>query len=318
MEPLKEYTPPHSGASYSFTVGQEHAGLRLDAVLPALLMAAGVEVSRSYLKTEGVEICLNGRPEKLSCRVKSGDAVSVSLPQVKPSVIAPRDLPVEIIYRDDDIAVVNKPYGMTVHPATGHTDDTLVNALLFHMKGRLSGIGGVERPGIVHRLDRDTAGLMVIALHDLAHQRLAAAFHDRMVDKTYEAVVKGRLIPETGRIENNIGRSTKDRKKMAVCRDGKHALTEYRVLEYLQGHTYVEVHIHTGRTHQIRVHMAYLGHPIAADPIYSRGAPDYNMTGIALCARRLAFRHPMTDQPLNFEIPLPGEMADLIKRLRVS
>jgi 23S rRNA pseudouridine1911/1915/1917 synthase len=300
-----------------FRVTPELEGERLDTAAAAAPDALAASVSRSALKAREIDVFLNGKPEKLSCKVKTGDEIRFVLPENRSLEARAEDMPVDIIYRDDDIAVVNKPAGIAVHPAKGHEDGTLVNRLLFALDGKLSGIGGVERPGIVHRLDLDTWGLLVVALSDRAHAVLSKSFMDREVEKIYHAVVKGRTDPK-GVIDFPIGRSHKDRKKMDAREDGKPALTEYEAVEFLRDHTWVKIRLHTGRTHQIRVHFTCIGHPVAGDPLYSRGANSYGMTGLALCAKRLCFNHPVTGQRMEFEIDLPKEMRDLIERLRVK
>jgi 23S rRNA pseudouridine1911/1915/1917 synthase len=300
-----------------FNVTPELDGERLDAAAAAAPEAIAASVSRSALKGRDIEVFLNGKPEKLSCKVKTGDEIRFDVPETRSLEASAEDMPVEIIYRDDDIAVVNKPAGIAVHPSKGHEDGTLVNRLLFALDGKLSGIGGVERPGIVHRLDLDTWGLLVVALSDRAHTVLSKAFMNREVEKIYHAVVKGRTEPK-GIIDFPIGRSHKDRKKMDAREDGKPALTEYEAVEYLKDHTWVKIHLHTGRTHQIRVHFTCIGHPVAGDQLYSRHPNSYGMTGIALCAKRLCFNHPVTGQRMEFEIELPKEMQDLIARLRIK
>lgn len=298
-----------------YIAGPDDAGTRLDVVAVKAAAFSGAELTRSSLKTRGIEMTVNGRPEKTSYKTKSGDRISFGIPDVIPAQVLPQDIPIEVVYSDRNIAVINKPYGLTVHPAKGHEDGTLVNALLYKMKGKLSSIGGVERPGIVHRLDKDTAGLMVVALTDKAHQKLSDDFKDRKVKKTYHAIVKGHTDKE-GVIDMPIGRSSRDRKKMDVREDGRQSLTEYKTLEYLKDHSYVEVVIHTGRTHQIRVHFSHIQHPVAGDPLYSRKANQYRLTGIALCAKKLEFVHPVSKKKMKFEIPLPAEFKDLLENLR--
>lgn len=296
----------------AFTI--KDGGARLDSAVTDYALKKGLDISRSALKSRTVTITLNGKEAKFGNKTKPGDRVEFTLPETKASGVLPQDIPVEIIYHDKDIAVVNKPYGIAVHPAKGHEDGTLVNALLFRMKGKLSSIGGVERPGIVHRLDKDTAGIMIIALTDRAHRKLAEDFKNRNVRKIYHAVVKGHT-DRDGRIDLPIGRSPKDRKKMAVTKFGKPAATEYRALKFLRDHTYIEVGLLTGRTHQIRVHFAHIGHAIAGDPIYSRGAKAYGLPGIALCSKKIEFSHPVTGKKMKFETDLPEGMKSMIDRL---
>lgn len=294
-----------------FTVEEKDHLKRLDTVITENME----ELSRSQLKSREVEILVNGEPSKLSYKAKIGDVVNLAIPDVKAVSMIPQDVPFDLLYSDEDIAVVNKPAGIAVHPSRGHEDGTLVNGLLYRLGDKLSGIGGEERPGIVHRLDKDTAGILVVAMNDAAHRNLTEQFKAHSVEKIYHAVVMGHP-PESGEMKGSIGRSPKDRKKMAVVEEGKEAFTEYRVMEYLEDHAYVEVKIHTGRTHQIRVHFSNLNFPIAGDPIYSRGKTKYPLRGIALCAKKLSFDHPKSGERLNFEIELPGDLSALIRRLK--
>lgn len=299
----------------SFIISENISGERLDLVISKFAREQGLELTRSSLKSQNIPLKVNGKQEKLSYAVRTGDKIEVDIPEVKSLEAIPQPVEFDLIYLDDDIAVVNKPYGLTVHPAKGHEDNTLVNGLLYKLKGKLSSVGGVERPGIVHRLDKDTAGLLIIALTDKAHHKLVSDFQMKRIEKIYHAIVQGKL-PEKGRIDLPIGRSLNDRKKMGVREDGKPAVTEYRLIEALPGHSYVEINLLTGRTHQIRVHFTHLGHPIAGDPIYSRNFKRYKISGIALCAKRLKFKHPVTDKPLEFEILLPQEFQNLLNRLK--
>lgn len=303
-------------SSIEFIVTDETENKRLDAAVTHYCLSNGIELTRSSMKSREIEIMVNSKPEKHSYLVKIGDQISLIVPEVKPLEVTAQPVDFELLFSDNDIAVVNKPYGLTVHPSKGHEDGTLVNGLLFRLKGKLSSIGGIERPGIVHRLDKDTAGLLIIALNDQAHHKLSEDFRNRNIRKVYHAVVKGKT-EEKGRIESPIGRSPNDRKKMAVVEDGRPSITEYRALEYLKDHTYVEINLLTGRTHQIRVHFSSINHPVAADPIYSRNASSYKMSGIALCAKSLSFKHPVTGEQMDFTIELPVEMQALIKRYRI-
>lgn len=299
---------------HSFTAAAQDNGRRLDTVLAAFASGRGLDVSRSAFKSRGIKFSVNGREAKPSASVREGDRLSFILPEVLPSRAVAQDVPFEIVYRDRHIAVVNKPAGLTVHPAKGHEDGTLVNGLLFRLRARLSSVGGVERPGIVHRLDRETSGLMVVALTDRAHRVLSDAFRSRNVVKIYHAVVKGRTQPE-GRIELPVGRSPKNRKKMAVVRNGKPALTEYRALKFFRDHSYLEIRLWTGRTHQIRVHFSHLGHAVAGDSLYGRKSRGYGVSGIALCAKALRFEHPVSGKKMKFEIDLPPDFRRLLESL---
>jgi 23S rRNA pseudouridine1911/1915/1917 synthase len=290
--------------------------------------------SRAYLQKliEQGFVLVNGRPSKASHRVHAGDTVSVEIPPARPLEAVPEAIPLDILYEDDDLIVVNKPAGMVVHPAAGNFSGTLVNALLHHCRGRLSGIGGVERSGIVHRLDKGTSGCIVVAKTDAAHQALAAQFKARTVKKVYRAVCWGRFERMTGKIETTIGRSARDRKKMsAAARRGRRSLTEYRVLRQfggprsveaarprtrrsasLQEFALVELTLHTGRTHQIRVHMAHVGHPVVGDRVYGRARKtEISVARPMLHAYKLGFEHPGTQKFMEFEAPIPEDMARL-------
>lgn len=258
---------------------------------------------------------VNGAVEKKPGRkVSETDAVSCDVPPPAAVEARPEDIPLEILYEDDDLAVVVKPCGMVVHPAAGNEDGTLVNALLFHLKN-LSGIGGALRPGIVHRLDKDTSGLLLVAKNDATHAALSDALKARTIHKTYRAVARGAFKEPTGVVEAPIGRSPKDRKKMAIVPDGRYARTEYRVLEPLRGATLVDVNLITGRTHQIRVHFASIGHPLLGDPLYG-GKNQPSVGRLMLHARRIEFTHPATGQPMVFEAPEPPEFLQEVEKLR--
>lgn len=303
--------------NYSFTITKELESLRLDSAITAYCLENSIELSRSALKAREMPVSVNGRGEKLSFKVREGDKIEFTFIGPKALNATPQPVEFGIVYRDEDIAVINKPYGLTVHPARGHEDRTLVNGLLYYFDQKLPSHGGDERPGIVHRLDKDTAGLMIVALNEKAHHRLTEDFKNRKIGKIYHAVLKGTLDKE-GRIEAPIGRSKRDRKKMAVIPAGRPSVTEYHVLEYLKDHSYIEINLLTGRTHQIRVHFSSIGHPVAGDPLYSRGFNQYGLTGIALCSKKLSFTHPVSGRPLNFEIDLPEEMQNLINKLRTE
>ncbi|MCX7882903.1 MAG: RluA family pseudouridine synthase [Brevinematales bacterium] len=287
---------------------------RLDKVVANYLQSQGHSITRSGLKAQAIPIFVNHRREKLSYEVKTGDTITLEIPDPKPLDLIPQPVDFIVLYRDDHIAVINKPFGIVVHPSKGHEEGTLVHGLLYHLGERLSSIGGKERPGIVHRLDKDTTGLLLVALTDIAHHRLVEDFKHRRIRKIYQAIVKGHP-PREGVIDAPIGRCNTNRKKMAIVPSGKPALSEYRVLQYLKNHALVEIRIHTGRTHQIRVHMASIGHPIAGDPLYSRHASQYRLPGIALCAKELSFVHPIRGEELHFSIDLPKEMHDLLEKL---
>jgi 23S rRNA pseudouridine1911/1915/1917 synthase len=297
-------------------VPREAAGLRLDQFLRRELP----EYSRAFLQKliEQGDVRVNGQPSKASHTVHAGDKVDVEIPPPRPLETQPEDIPLDVLFEDDDLIVVNKPAGLVVHPAAGNQEHTLVNALLHHCRGELAGIGGVERPGIVHRLDKGTSGCLVVAKTDLAHQGLVAQFKSRGVKKIYRAVCWGKFERPSGRIETVIGRSERDRKKMSarVAR-GRQAVTDYRVLKQLPDFALVELHIHTGRTHQIRVHMAHIGHPVMGDATYgpkSRMESAKSQIAIArlmLHAYKLGFTHPRTQQFVEFTAPVPEEMVKL-------
>jgi len=239
----------------------------------------------------------------------------VELPDPEPTEVCPQDIPLDVVYEDDDVIVVNKPKGLVVHPAPGHPDGTLVNALLHHCGSSLSGIGGVLRPGIVHRIDRDTSGLIIAAKNDFAHQKLAAQLLDHTLARTYECIVAGNLKEGSGTVDAPIGRCPADRKKQAVVPDGRRAVTHWEVVARYPGFTHVRCRLETGRTHQIRVHMAYLGHPILGDTVYGAKKPVPGLQGQCLHAVGLRFIHPRTGKPVELSCPLPEEFCRQLHRL---
>lgn len=290
---------------------ETNSGDRLDAFLAAKL----AELSRSRIQTLIREqyILVNGNPAKPRDGVKVGDHITIALPEAVPDKAEPQDIPLDVMYEDDDLLVLNKAHGMVVHPAPGNPDGTLVNALLHHCQGKLSGIGGVERPGIVHRLDKDTSGCLVVAKSDPAHQSLVTQFSERStMEKIYLAVTEGVPKPAKDTVFTHIGRHPVNRQKMAVVNPpgGKTAITDYEVLatDAASVTALVVCHLHTGRTHQIRVHMHHKGAPIVGDPIYGKSSKTSTETGrLMLHAWRLAFNHPITGRPLRFESPIPSE-----------
>jgi 23S rRNA pseudouridine1911/1915/1917 synthase len=303
------------------TVAQTLPLERLDAFLRTQFPG----VSRGTIQrllAEG-HIRVNSRPAKPSHHPRAGEIVSVSWPAAQPAGAQPEDIPLEILYEDEDLLALNKPAGLVVHPAAGHAAHTLVNALLHHCAGHLSGIGGVARPGIVHRLDKDTSGCLVVAKNDAAHLCLSGQFAARTVEKTYEAIVCGQWPGAGGEIDIPISRHRVDRKRMAAGA-GRPARTTFRVLEWLRGATRVEVDLHTGRTHQIRVHFQHLGYPVAGDPVYGR-RPNARLRETAGCAaprlmlhaRKLALTHPRTGRRLVFEAPIPADFARMLRLLRL-
>lgn len=291
----------------------KEAGPRLDKALADL-----TELSRSQAgeQIKAGLVLVNGQAQKAKYAVKAGDVVTYELPQEEILDCPPQDLPLDIIYEDADVAVVNKPQGMVVHPSAGHPSGTLVNALLFHIKD-LSAINGVIRPGIVHRIDKDTSGLLMIAKNDQAHQFLADELKEKKSLRQYLAIVHGSLPNDRGVIEAPIGRSDKDRKKQAVTAKGKPAVTHFQVVERFGDYTLVRLTLETGRTHQIRVHMAYIGHPVAGDPLY---APKKTLKGQGqfLHAETLAFTHPVTGQLMRFTAEVPAVFQETLDQLRQS
>lgn len=295
-------------------VAQADSGVRIDAYL-----AANTDFSRSRaadLMSEGA-VRVDGKMlSKPSYKVVAGQRITLEVPQVKSVDIVAQDIPLDILYQDADVVLINKPCGMVVHPAAGNEDGTLVNALLFHVKD-LSGIGGEMRPGIVHRLDKDTSGLILIAKNDKAHAALSDQFKARTMEKHYRAVALGSFREESGLIDAPIARHPVDRKKMAIVPDGKPSQTEWRVLEHLRGATYLDVHLLTGRTHQIRVHMHSIGHPLLGDPIYASNIrTSVRIPRLMLHAYSLAFTHPVTGEQMEFCAPIPCEFETVIEKLR--
>ncbi len=295
-----------------YLVEEELEGERLDAFLADMM----AELSRTAIKeliTSG-QVWVDGQIRKPSYRLKEGEEVLINLPEARPVSIEPQNLPLEIIYQDQDIAVVNKPKGMVVHPAHGNWDQTMVNALLYHIKD-LSGINGQLRPGIVHRLDKDTSGVMVVAKHDQAHRSLAEQIKEHSMKREYQALVHGIIKENLGTIEAPIGRSRTDRKKMAVTKDGKPAISRYRVLERFHNYSLVQVSLLTGRTHQIRVHFSYIKHPVVGDPVYGPAKQHLELDSQALHACILGFRHPRTDEYMEFSSPLPPVFKEALLKL---
>lgn len=298
-----------------FVVEQETAGQRIDR----FLSGEDTGLSRSALQAlvaDGHVLC-NGRLVAKSLKLKAGDTIVLEIPDAKPIEAVPQDIPLEIVYEDEHLLVVNKPKGMVVHPAPGNPDGTMVNALLWHCAGRLSGIGGAIRPGIVHRIDKDTSGLLVVAKTDAAHQALTEQMSVHSIHRVYHAVVYGNLKEDTGFVEAPIGRDPKDRKKMAVTQqNSKYAYTGWQVLERFGNFTYIACKLKTGRTHQIRVHMASIGHPLAGDAVYGPKNCIRSLNGQCLHAKELGFVHPATGEWMQFDSSLPDWFQDYLNRLR--
>ena len=285
---------------------------RLDIVVSELSDLTRTNVKR--LADEG-KILVNGKNEKVSYKVSIGDKISIEVPEAVETDIKPQEIPVEIIYEDNDIIVVNKPKGMVVHPANGNPDGTLVNAMLAHCKGSLSGIGGEIRPGVVHRLDKDTSGILVLAKNDKAHNNMSKQIQDRFVIKKYIALVKGIIEEEEATIDMPIARSDRDRKKMAVNKNGKNAITHFKVLKRYEKYTLLDIKIDTGRTHQIRVHMAEIGHPVVGDEVYSNGKNEFGVQGQMLHAKSLEFDHPITGKHMILEAQIPEYFKEILQKL---
>lgn len=302
------------GQKVTLVVEPGEEGIRVDKLAASKL--TGVSRSRIQRLIEEGQVLLNGKTCKANTKAMAGAVLEILIPASREAEVAPENIPLDILYEDQDVLVINKPQGMVVHPAPGNYAGTLVNALLYHCKD-LSGIGGTKRPGIVHRLDKDTSGVLVVAKNDLAHQKLAAQLKKRTMQRIYLAIVHGNIREEGGRIEAPIGRHPVDRKKMAVVeRNAKEAVTEYEVVERFGDYTLVRARLHTGRTHQIRVHLAYIKHPVLGDPVYG---PRHNPFGLKvqlLHAYRLCFIHPRTGEPMTFEAPLPEQFQRVLQALR--
>lgn len=292
----------------------DREGERLDAFLARSVPDLTRSAAQRLLERGAVT--LRGRAAKKNDKTRLGDSLTVCLPEPQPVDLVPQDIPLDVIYEDDDVIVVNKPVGLVVHPAPGHPDGTLVNALLYHCGTSLSGINGELRPGIVHRIDRDTSGLIVAAKNDRAHLGLAAQLQDHSLARVYEAVAVGGFREDCGTVDAPIGRHPVDRKKMAVDRkNGREAVTHWSVLARYPGYTHVECRLETGRTHQIRVHLASIGHPLLGDTVYGSKKPWPGLAGQCLHARRLRFVHPSTGEPLELECPLPDWFRDVLEKL---
>ena len=295
-------------------ITEEQAGQRADVALAQML-----DLTRSNMQKllEDGRVVKGAKVLKSNYKLKAGDEITVTLPEPEPLDVQPENIPLDILYEDEDVVVVNKPRGMVTHPAAGNYSGTLVNALLYHCKN-LSGINGVIRPGIVHRLDKDTSGIMICAKNDAAHLSLSQQIQSKTAKRSYLCVVRGNIKTDSGTIETLIARDKTDRKKMAVVKeDGRIAITDYEVLERFGKYTIVKCNLRTGRTHQIRVHMEYLGYPIVGDPKYSPMKTPFAINGQALHSLTLDFVHPRTGEALHFEAPLPEDLHKIVTRLRL-
>lgn len=299
------------------TVSPEDAGVRIDKYLAEQLP----DITRSYLQKllKDGSVQMNGKPVKASTKTAVGTVIALTIPEPEEPEILPENIPLDILYEDSDVILINKPKNMVVHPAAGHYTGTLVNALMYHCRGALSGINGVLRPGIVHRIDKDTTGVLIVCKNDRAHNALAEQLKEHSITRKYRAIVCGNLKEDEGTVDAPLGRHPQDRKKMAIVRSGgKRAVTHYRVLERFGNDTYIECQLETGRTHQIRVHMASLGHPLLGDEIYGRAKSPFKLEGQTLHAMVLGFIHPTTGEYMEFEAPLPEYFEKLLEKLRKS
>lgn len=305
-----------SNETIQYIVSADEAGSRLDQ----FLVKKVPDISRSFLQKQIKEnhVTVNGKPAKAGNKLNESDEVYMVLEPPKELSVEPEDIPLDILYEDEDIIVINKPKQMVVHPAPGHYSGTVVNALLYHCKDSLSGINGVLRPGIVHRIDQDTTGAIVICKNDYAHRFIAEQLREHSITRTYHAIVHNHVVQEEGTIESTIGRHPVDRKKMAMnVKNGKHAVTHYKVLDPLNGKfTYICCNLETGRTHQIRVHMASIGSPILGDSVYGPSKCPFHLTGQTLHAKTLGFIHPRTKKYIEFDAPLPEYFQKLLKQLK--
>ena len=294
------------------TATSEHEGARLDSCLAAAL---GISRSAAARLIEDGRVTVNGVSAGKNHRVSCGEAIEAEQPEAQESTVEAQEIPLDVVYEDEDVIVVNKPVGMVVHPAPGHAAGTLVNALLHHCGESLSGIGGEKRPGIVHRIDRDTSGLIIAAKNDAAHLALSQQLADHTLARTYECLAAGSFREDRGTVDAPIGRSAKDRKKMAVVPGGRRAVTHWEVLARYNGATHLRCRLETGRTHQIRVHLAYIGHPILGDTVYGAKKAVPGLTGQCLHAVGLRFLHPRTGEPVELTCPLPEEFTAYLRKL---
>ena len=308
--------PSAGGTTETFLADGRSAGCRIDKVLPAIYP----DHSRSYFQKliRDGRVLINGQICRSSSQLREEDCITVQIPPDETPSVLPEDIPLDILYEDEDLIIVNKPKGMVVHPAPGHTDGTLVNALLYHCRNELSGINGVIRPGIVHRIDRDTTGSLVVCKNDAAHQNVAQQISSHSVNRVYEGFVSGIIREDTGTVDLPVGRSRTDRKKMAVVsQGGRDAVTHFRVLKRFEREriTFAQFRLETGRTHQIRVHMAHEGYPLLGDAVYGSGKNPYHLDGQALHARSIGLIHPRTGEYLEVAAPYPDDFEKLFRML---
>ncbi|OON97067.1 MAG: RNA pseudouridine synthase [Epulopiscium sp. Nele67-Bin005] len=297
----------------SFVIEENESG-RIDKILAKNYP----DFTRSFIQKQIEKglLTINNKQQSGSYKVKTGDTIELNLPPLEEVDILPENIPLNIVYEDNDLIIINKPQGMVVHPASGHYSGTLVNALMHHCKDSLSGINGEIRPGIVHRIDKDTSGLLMVAKNDKAHLSLSEQLKDHSITRKYHAIVYGKLKDDEGIIDKPIARSPKDRKKMAIVQGGREAKTSYKVIERFKDATYVELKLYTGRTHQIRVHMTSIGYPLIGDPLYGRTKHIFGLDQQMLHAKVLGFDHPITNEKLHFESELPQKFSTTIDRLR--
>lgn len=310
-----EYNEP-----FYVEVDNENTGERVDKYLADMLSSFSRSQLQKLIKDGRVQCAKNNneafKPVKANYNLARGDIISLVIPEPEELNVEPEDIPLDILYEDDDLIVVNKPKGMVVHPAPGHYTGTLVNALLYHCKDNLSGINGILRPGIVHRIDMDTTGALVVCKNDFAHQSLSEQLKVHSITRHYEAICYGHFNDMTGTVDAPLGRSSADRKKMAIVKDGKRAVTHYEVLESYDKFSYIRCTLETGRTHQIRVHMASIGHPLLGDELYCLYKSPYKLQGQTLHARILGFNHPRTGEYMEFEAPLPYYFTQLLCKIK--
>lgn len=295
----------------------EAAGERVDV----FLARSCPELSRSAIQRllEQGAVTADGRPVRKNAKTEAGATYELTVPELRPVPITAQDIPLDVVFEDDDVLVVNKPKGLVVHPAAGHEDGTLVNALLHHCGDSLSGVGGEKRPGIVHRIDMDTSGLLIVAKNDFAHRALSDQLKDHTLRRTYECIVRGGFSSDSGTVNAPIGRHPVDRKRMAVTeKNSREAITHWEVIARYGQYTHLRCRLETGRTHQIRVHMAYIRHPIAGDPLYGVKKPELGLTSQCLHARELTFLHPRTGESMTVSCPLPEEFVRALRRLQTQ